>query len=219
VLCAITSRFRVRRHRAALCAVPTATPRNDGHVGAFSRRECVRGLHVTLAKCARAVERREAPGVCATHPFEAGLTDPPRAAQVQSRARPSARRCASRRSTFSHQPVGRSGAPVQPAFALSAKGSPPESAPSPDRTAAIINPVQGCGIRNPKKIFRVQLQARALNARSSRPRGTTAEIRRSSGSQELHGWARREDRRTGCARVKAGPVSRTGCVANCHTLC
>src|ERR1041385_398362 len=27
------------------------------------------------------------------------------------------------------------------------------------------------------------------------------------------------DRRTACARVKAGPISRIGCVANCHTLC
>ena len=69
--------------------------------------QCVRGLPVSLAKCARAMERREAPGVCATHPLEAGLTDPPRAAPLRPRAPSDVGRCASRRSTFSHQSLGR----------------------------------------------------------------------------------------------------------------
>src|SRR3954447_18652659 len=44
------------------------------------------------------VERREAPGVCATHPLEAGITYPPRAAR-RPRAPNDVGRCASRRST------------------------------------------------------------------------------------------------------------------------
>src|SRR5438105_14847286 len=63
-----------------------------------------------------------------------------------------------------NQPVGRSGAPVRPAFALSGERSLLESAPSSNRTAAIISPPKDPGIRNRKKIFYEQLQARSPDA-------------------------------------------------------
>jgi hypothetical protein len=86
---------------------------------------------------ARAMERREAPGVCATHPFEAGLTNPPRAAPL-SRARPSAK--ALRLPALHLQPpafVGRSGAPRCGQLSLCPlKDAFRKSVPSLDRTRA-----------------------------------------------------------------------------------
>src|SRR5206468_3169189 len=68
-------------------------------------------------------------------------------------------RCASRRSTFCQQPRRPfRGAPVRPALALSAEGLLLESSPSSNRTAAIINPLQGGVDKESRKIFNVQFQ-------------------------------------------------------------
>src|SRR5438270_13814242 len=58
--------------------------------------QCVRALPVLAAL--RGVERREAPGVCATHPLEAGIPYPPRSARRPPAAN-DVGRCASRPST------------------------------------------------------------------------------------------------------------------------
>ena len=91
--------------------------------------------------------------VLARHPLRRGYP-PTSRGTVKPRAPIDGGRCASRRSTFcqpasSADPGPRSGqlslCPLQ--------GSLLESAPSSDRTAAMISPVQGCGIRNLKKLF------------------------------------------------------------------
>ena len=98
VLCAITSRFRVRRHRVAPCAVQIASPRNDMRV--FPRsRGAMRPRFASPSRDLReAMERREAPGHQRA-PLEAGLTYPPRAARLP-RAPSDVGRGASRRSTL-----------------------------------------------------------------------------------------------------------------------
>jgi hypothetical protein len=92
--------------------------------------QCVRGLPIPREP-REGMERWEAPGHQPA-PLRQ-VVNPPRAARHRA---PKARRSASQRS---HRPPGHRpfrGAPVQPAFALSAEGSLLESAPSPDRTRA-----------------------------------------------------------------------------------
>jgi hypothetical protein len=91
--------------------------------------QCVRGLPIPREQ-REAMERWEAPG----HQWAPlrRVVNPPRAAR-RPRA-PKARRSASQRSTGHQARRPFRGAPVRPAFALSAEGSLLESAPSSDRT-------------------------------------------------------------------------------------
>ena len=126
---------------------------SNGHSFSFSRRRSVRALPVPREP-REGVERREAPGVCATHPLEAGITYPPRAADNASRAPSDVGRCASRRSTFGHQPSSAiRGPPVRPALALSADGSLSGKRPLIEQDGSMIRPGQHPGIRNRKFFF------------------------------------------------------------------
>ena len=123
----VASRFRVRRDRAARCAIRSRR-RNDGRVAAFSRRNASEVCQ-SLANRARGWSGGGA-RVLARHPWRR-VVSPPRAAR-QPRA-PKARRSASQRSTVPPG-IDRPGPPVRPALASSTEGSPLESAPSSDRT-------------------------------------------------------------------------------------
>jgi hypothetical protein len=97
--------------------------------------QCVRGLLFPSRDLREGMERWEAPG----HqwaPLEAGLTYPPRTARHRARPRLGAAPPSAPPTTGA---VDRPGAPVRPAFALSAEGSLLESGPLSDRTRNIYS--------------------------------------------------------------------------------
>jgi hypothetical protein len=87
--------------------------------------QCVRALPVPRY-LREAMERREAPG-CLRGTLGGGINGPTSRGKATARAQ--GRRCASRRSTWPSACRPFRGAPVRPAFALSAEGSLLESAP------------------------------------------------------------------------------------------
>src|ERR1700730_46029 len=96
--------------------------------------QCVRGLPETPppANRAGAMERWEAPG-CLRGTLGGGINVPTSRGKATARAQGKAQRLPAL-----HRPIHRPfrGAPARPALALSAEGSPLESAPSSDRTRA-----------------------------------------------------------------------------------
>ena len=134
-------------------ASPSRTPRGDGAAGG-----------------ARALAR---------HPWR---RDNVPTSRGKATARAQGRRCASRRSTW---PSGRRpfrGAPVRPAFALSAEGSLLESGPSSNRTRNIYRNVgiTSIGIfRFPRIIFRRPAKAPGQCVDALAPARDDAEVARS----------------------------------------
>jgi hypothetical protein len=107
MLCAITSRFRVRRIGRALRG-PIATPRNDGGVGAFSRRNASEVCQSLANPSEGGWSGGRRQGCCVRHPLEADqwthlARQGNRACPRQGAAPPSA--------PPGHRPVDRSGAP------------------------------------------------------------------------------------------------------------
>ncbi|MEA2889927.1 MAG: hypothetical protein QOI05_720 [Bradyrhizobium sp.] len=131
---------------------------SNSHTFAFSRRNASEVCKIPREP-REGMERWEAPG----HQWAPlrRVVSPPRAAR-QPRA-PKARRSASQRST-NHQAVDRSGAPVRPAFALSAERIASRKRSRIEQDTSRISEVLGTGIRNAKNFFRQQLQPRAPDA-------------------------------------------------------